>query len=368
MVMVCALLQAIPSFSAEFQFVYSGEPLPSDAMGHGYTSSGNFINYIKCNIVMSGEIGPGDALRFTRLYKKHYVDELARDLGDAQNMPPNSFLPVRIQHNVTLCMNSTGGDLEEALKLASKISERSVSTVVKKKCLSACALAFMFGKFDVLIGSPRGGQTSRYMHATSELGFHAPFFNAAMSDQLVPMHIIEQMYVRAIYDFSLIVQLSENLSSSDGPALASDLLLRIASTPHNDFEYVDRVEEAIGWGISVFGPNHDVSVSRKSALIACNNLAEKYGSFDGATRRHRFQDVRQITLSEIYVSLGSNPDISTDRLMRLDSDQIFGIIQEPWEGGNCIVSKNLILFGNTFFPFSPLLLAEPGDKISDLGN
>ena len=63
----------------------------------------------------------------------------------------------------TVRLNSNGGRIAEAQKIADLIRARGLSTYVTQQCASACTIMFLGGK-------------QRHLHATARLGFHQPYF------------------------------------------------------------------------------------------------------------------------------------------------------------------------------------------------
>jgi hypothetical protein len=81
---------------------------------------------------------------------------------DAVRNMLDSSPTVRVIH-----LNSTGGRITEANKLASLISQRQLITYTPTSCSSACALAFLAGR-------------ERYISEQGRIGFHSASVNGAM--------------------------------------------------------------------------------------------------------------------------------------------------------------------------------------------
>ncbi len=69
----------------------------------------------------------------------------------------------------TIRLNSDGGRVAEAQKMAELIRARGLSTFVTGHCVSACTIAFLGGK-------------QRYLLSTAKLGFHQPYFPGMTAD------------------------------------------------------------------------------------------------------------------------------------------------------------------------------------------
>jgi len=73
-------------------------------------------------------------------------------------------LMLKAMDNVkTVRLNSNGGRIAEAQKIADLIQARGLSTYVSQHCVSACTVIFLGGK-------------QRFLNASAKLGFHQPYF------------------------------------------------------------------------------------------------------------------------------------------------------------------------------------------------
>lgn len=111
----------------------------------------------------------------------HLTGEIER--GDAQKVfEALQPLDTGIDGGIVY-LDSPGGDYLEGIMLGSVIFEKGWSTRVEKgkACMSACAFAFLGGRF---LGASRGWGPSRQLEAGATLGFH-PFY--AKSDQKVDL-------------------------------------------------------------------------------------------------------------------------------------------------------------------------------------
>lgn len=70
----------------------------------------------------------------------------------------------------TIRLNSIGGRIREAQRMADIIKARSLSTFVIKDCLSACTIVFLGGK-------------ERFLLSTARLGFHQPAFRGMTTSE-----------------------------------------------------------------------------------------------------------------------------------------------------------------------------------------
>ena len=108
----------------------------------------------QCQMMLYGDIMQGD--------KQKLLGVLRALRGDA---------PVA-QWNATLCLNSFGGEIDEAIEMGSVALNNRVKTriLAGHECYSACAILFMTGT-----SSSRGyTHHARTLSAKGALGFHAP--------------------------------------------------------------------------------------------------------------------------------------------------------------------------------------------------
>lgn len=133
-----------------------------------------------------------------------------------------------------LCLNSTGGSLEEVLEV---VKNYSFSTRVKSgdECSSACAVLFMFG-LSFGANSPR---PDRVLEPGARLGFHSPFITI---DRKVRVGAKDAFKV-AIEISKLLADRSYTTITYDGPAVPPELLALMLGTPADQMYYVNRVGE-----------------------------------------------------------------------------------------------------------------------------
>jgi Lysozyme inhibitor LprI len=106
---------------------------------------------VTCELFVSGKIEPDDTVK------------LLKALGDRHGGKGDA---------VETCLDSDGGNFEEALELADLFIRRGLATNIEagRKCLSACAILFMTG----MRYSTGGSEIARSLHVEGKLGFHAP--------------------------------------------------------------------------------------------------------------------------------------------------------------------------------------------------
>lgn len=200
---------------------------------------------------MEGIIEKGDADKLKRVMETQKIKTYPA---------PNNGYPDR------LCLNSPGGNLLEAIKMA-EIYARNGGTAVraKERCESACAILFMAGSFIGEEGIFLG--VDRIIHPTAKLGFHAPSLEIA--DGIYERSIVEKAYKIAIAGAAEINRISNEI---DIPVtLITDML----NTPSNDMLYVDKVWKAVRWNIAVGPTKAHLSLNKSGFSAACNNVNER---------------------------------------------------------------------------------------------
>jgi hypothetical protein len=173
----------------------------------------------------------------------------------------------------SLCLNSLGGSYTEGLKIADWMLSQNVFTVVEPNalCFSACAIIFMTG------GDFEDGRSlERYIHPSSQLGFHAPFIiKKLLPDRAYDKDTLAEAYqlgVRAIRDLAKLGQ-QHNVSDRFLPkALIAELLDK---GPDEAF-MVDTAFKLVRLDIRLYGYQKP-TVSIETLGNACLNFLFKNG-------------------------------------------------------------------------------------------
>ena len=112
-----------------------------------------------CDIELNGQILPGDFEQLREAFAGVIGTRWPAEIGSE---PP--YRP--------LCLNSPGGSLGEAIRVAQFVHENSITTVLPPGsiCQSACSWIFMLGNAE----GGEAGRPSRRMHYTARLSIHAP--------------------------------------------------------------------------------------------------------------------------------------------------------------------------------------------------
>ncbi len=177
---------------------------------------------------------PGCTHRFEGLVEKG-------DLARFQSVAPDP--------QAVVCLNSPGGSFLEGIRIAEFLQTSRIGTRIEAstRCESACSIIFMGGSTlaaDHEIDDwPTGFRPWRTMHPTARLGFHAPKLNVAQGQ-------FSEATVARAYDAALLT-ISEFVRRL--PAFHPDLFARMISTPHDQMYWIETVDQAGQFGISV-GP------------------------------------------------------------------------------------------------------------------
>lgn len=188
----------------------------------------------KCDFRFSGVILPGDLVNF--------IDEL-NDHG----------------FRARVCLNSEGGSFGEVynfIKLIYSEGQRVVlSTRINKndRCLSSCALLFMFG-LDMGANSPF---PSRQMEPGGRLGFHSPFISPKVKGNIEA----SDAFTVAIQVSKLLIDSAYKSLTTMGPAFPPEILSIILGTPQGEMYYVSSIGELDLLGIEMIPePERSVAV------------------------------------------------------------------------------------------------------------
>ncbi|WOH66180.1 hypothetical protein [Bradyrhizobium sp. BWA-3-5] len=222
-----------------------------------------------CDLRLEGEIAEGSL-------KRLQVDYAAanKKFAAIPKKPTESvtFAP-------TLCLSSPGRNLQEALRIIEWLRETTfITTFVPQnaRCLSACALIFMFGNFNEghgIIG-PR-----RKLHHLGQLGFHSPHI-APLIDAKDPV-LSARAYRSGIKAIGELLE-----KDSDDIFFPKTLLVEALRKEPEEFMFVDTVQRAASWGIDVVGFDPPKQLTARMLEAACLNKArpDQFKGARGMTR------------------------------------------------------------------------------------
>jgi hypothetical protein len=181
-------------------------------------------------------------------------------LGDREGSPG---APVTIQ------LNSEGGNFEEALKIASIVQDKLLTTALAPQaiCLSGCAIIFMSGRSS----NSSYFMISRQMHPTAILGFHAPA-NPTMGGKL------DSEELQSAYS-SAVDQVGRKLmdiarfrdESWRNPVMKPGLVTEMMSHSADNFFFIDTVGKAAAFEIALDEAGGPTPLNSENRRSACQN-------------------------------------------------------------------------------------------------
>ncbi|KRR06204.1 hypothetical protein CQ12_11500 [Bradyrhizobium jicamae] len=210
-----------------------------------------------CDLTLEGEVGEGSL----KSLKSDY--SIASKKFDAIPKKPTES----VTFSPTLCLDSPGGNLREALKIIDWLLETTfITTVVPQnaKCFSACALIFMFGNFNE--GHGIVGVPSRKLHHLGQLGFHSPHI-APLVDAKDAL-LSAQAYRSGIKAIGAILE-----KDREEIFFPKALLIDALKKEPEELLYVDTVQRAASWAIDVFGFEPPKQLTMRMLEAACLNEA-----------------------------------------------------------------------------------------------
>lgn len=210
-----------------------------------------------CFTALDGVIETGDFDRISAA-----LDRLRPQ--DGTNAEGHYVIPDR-----SVCLNSPGGSLPEAIRLAEYFFDNQYGTTVAAgaRCLSACAVIFMMGTEDYADYNI----LDRKLHVNGTLGFHRPAFTAPDREGYSAREL-EKSFEIAIDATLLFTRLaSRAVRRGTGPMISIGLMEQMFAHRGEDFYFIDTVEKAGRWDIPLYGYKVPETISLREAQTACDN-------------------------------------------------------------------------------------------------
>lgn len=191
---------------------------------------------MNCMATFEGTFEPGDADRMKRFLDSWWAKH---EETYQYNMP-----------RLSICLNSPGGSLSEAVKMADALvlggyqtSNLGTAVPAGAVCESACAVFFMAG--GEVTESEAGRQPDRKLHVNGKLGFHAPAIG-----------VTDRSYNKAEVDRAFkiaILSIGEVAKRMNMLRLRHSILRTMLETPPDAMYYVETIGDAAHWNIQIVG-------------------------------------------------------------------------------------------------------------------
>ncbi|AZV79881.1 YARHG domain-containing protein [Parasedimentitalea marina] len=216
----------------------------------------------ECRILMTGQIKGDDLAKLQQITGMPWNGE-----GDA---PAESHA----LEGATLCLDSPGGSIEVALKMAQHLldSRSGIATKVLQNdlCVSACSAIFMAGS-TFFEGESYETTLTRELQPGARLGVHAPSLQLSKSgsysgEQISKSFNLALMAARQAFDFS------NQTDSAGTPIIAPYVFARFLETPPEDMYFFDTVGDALLGGFDVSGYDARVRLDETLARTICDNV------------------------------------------------------------------------------------------------
>jgi hypothetical protein len=321
----------------------------------------------RCNIQMTGEIvGPDPKVGQVGDYERAKI-ALATFQSDPRRLVAAGDKPSALRPAsgfFALCLSSEGGDLREALRIATLFQDHWMTVVEEgHACLSACAVLFMQAKRrdGVFSGMLNPTHPGRFMHNAAELGFHAPaLIYPAEAGATVAKEEAQQAYKEALASVEALLPNDWQISNVNSAPFGDErdmlryqrvmglmargqirsedefptkLLVRMLTTPNSDLLKIKTLGEAQEYGIGVFGlpvPKHltdrmIVSACAAAVHTRCQNTTPRgqcLGQFDldsAQVARPNLTAAQRKALSTIPDLFSKSNDV-VDGLLGLDRE------------------------------------------------
>ena len=214
------------------------------------------VNHSYCNARLDGEIYSDDLESIIPFLN----DEFFTDNSDGIEAAISS----------RICLNSPGGNLDEATKIGQYFYEKGIGTFINSgdSCLSACAFVFM-------MGTALGGEDAsidRAMHPKGIIGFHRP----TISIPELPTYtssLLKNSFDAAINSVYKLISLGLTATpKGGGQMIKPDLLKEALNRSGSDFFFIDTVDKIGRWDIDLVEYIKPTSINKLYAWNACHNL------------------------------------------------------------------------------------------------
>ncbi len=336
------LFTAAPTFAAELFVMPGSRAMYSSEYAQFAPDRTLDEKYEQCDLLLTGGIVRGDLRRFHQLYD--YWDD---DEGGSYT----TFI-----EDATLCLSSPGGDLYEALRIASffRYIDADLHTTVLSGdlCASACSILFLAGA-DFFEGESYSTFATRAIQPGAQLGVHAPRIELG-GEGPYSKHDVESAYSSAIISSAKIFEFSQDLDVEGRAYMNPYLYQRTLSTPPQDMYYIDTVGDAILGDVPVSGVKLHATLNETLIDTICDNaFMLDDGLFDWAFgptwKRHPLASAKEIAW-DFYDMLDDvetqewdpDPDYRTNTKVEQVNHTAYGFkrgyqVSGPYYAQDCLV-------------------------------
>lgn len=166
---------------------------------------------------------------------------------------------------VTLCLNSLGGNYDEALKMIMAVLKHTnIATVVDRgaECYSACAFLFLSGNAQ----ASEDGELApdRTMDVGATLGFHAPYLNADGTTG-TDVTVAVENFRRGVTAIAKLLEIDARNLFPRG------LLGKALQVGPHELLYIDTIEKVGVWQIKLKGYKLPAALTSRMLDQACRN-------------------------------------------------------------------------------------------------
>jgi hypothetical protein len=165
---------------------------------------------------------------------------------------------------VSLCLNSLGGNYDEALKLMTTLlTFTNVATIVDAgaECYSACAFLFLAGNAQ----RSEDGELApnRTLDVRGTLGFHAPYLETGTGTDVTAATI--ENFRRGVSAIAKMLEIDRR------ELIPRGLLAKALQVKSNELLYVDTIEKVGVWSIKLKGYRPPAALTSRMLDQACRN-------------------------------------------------------------------------------------------------
>lgn len=240
-----------------------------------------------CRMTIEGTIERGDAAQF-RTMLADFINSIGPASRDSDHSSWRWDYEDRFQGNIRICLDSPGGSLTEAIEMADTLAfgyrvrsdiESRTSDIAREviweigtaipagaRCESACAILFMAGGYFSALGTSNNlRDPNRILHVDGMLGFHAPGLDLPPGGS----YSAEQVGLSFAFAISAVGLVVERLGRYNIPP---SLFQRWVSTSPDDMYFIETVEQAASWFITLAGAPVINDPSLGNLVQVCENM------------------------------------------------------------------------------------------------